>query len=395
MRSTRRLRIAFVADTVHSASGGGIVSAEQFVAALRAEHDVVTVSADGDAPLPALRLPAKAMEQMHFVMARPDRAALARAFAQVDLVHLQFPFWLSFVALDQARQMGLPVVAGFHVQPENVLRNVGLHAGWLNEALYRLLVGRLYDRVDGVICPSEFARDKLVSHGLHVPTFVVSNGVSPDVEAFLGEGTRALRSPGNARLLTVLAVGRLAAEKRQDVIIDAVRLSRHRDRIRLVLAGRGPREAELRAQAAALPNGAEIGFLPRETLLGEMIAADVFAHASEVELEGMAVLEAMRAGLPTLVADAPESAASGLALGPEFLFPAGDAKALAERLDALLDSPLRMQSAARRQVQRARAYHFDRSVQVLVAAYRSVLDARASANGEVDRRQFDAHLSPI
>jgi glycosyltransferase involved in cell wall biosynthesis len=98
------------------------------------------------------------------------------------------------------------------------------------------------------------------------------------------------------------------------VIIEAVRLSRHRDRIRLVLSGWGPREDELRNLASRLPNGAEIGFLSREQLVEDYGAADLFVHAGEVELEGMSVLESMSAGLPALIANAPESAASTLAL---------------------------------------------------------------------------------
>ncbi len=360
MPSSGRLRIAFVADTVHSASGGGIVSGEHFVAWLREAHRVVTISTDGDQAVPRLHLPVKAMSEMKFVMARPDRAVLARAFLGVDLVHLQFPFWLSFAAADQARRMGLPVVAGFHVQPENALYNVGLRSQWLSDALYGVLIRRLYDKVDGVICPSPFARGKLLSHGLRARTFVVSNGVSPDVQAAMAARPPRARVPGIDGRVTLLAVGRLAAEKRQDIIIEAVRRSRHRERIRLVLAGRGPREEALRAQAQLLPNGAEIGFVPRDALLEELAGADLFVHASEVELEeGMAVLEAMSAGLPTLVADAKESAASDLALGPDFLFPAGDASALAGRIDGLLDSPLGMQAAARSQRARARAYDFE------------------------------------
>ena len=59
-------------------------------------------------------------------MARPDHAVLARTFSQVDIVHLQFPFWLSFAALAEARRANKPVVASFHVQPENALLNIGI-----------------------------------------------------------------------------------------------------------------------------------------------------------------------------------------------------------------------------------------------------------------------------
>jgi 1,2-diacylglycerol 3-alpha-glucosyltransferase len=377
-----RLNVAFVADTFHSNSGGGILSGEYVVNRLRRDHKVVTVGTDGDDALPSFQLPLRAMQKSGFVMAKPDRSVLAKAFAKVDLVHLQFPFWLSFAALDEARKLGLPVVAGFHVQPENALFSVGVRSQWLNEHIYRVLVNRFYNKVDGVICPTPFAAEKLKSHGLTAPTFVISNGVPPDVaEAMASHTNAAPRSPDGKFL--ILAVGRLAAEKRQDVIIEAVRLSRHRDQIRLVLSGAGPREAELRALASALPNGAEFGFLSRETLLDRFRTADLFIHASEVELEGMSVLEAMSAGLPALIANAPESAASSFALNEDFSFPAGDAIALSAKIDALIDDRTKLEAAREPYRQRAHQFDFNASVEKMVSVYRSVIANRHNARSVV------------
>lgn len=368
------LRVAFVADTLYSPAGGGILSGQYVVDRLRRDHEVVTVASDGDTTLPAFQLPVRAMREMRFVMAKPDREVLRSAFARADVVHLQFPFWLSFAALDVARQLGLPIVAGFHVQPENALLSVGIRAQWLNNAVYKLFVKRFYDRVDAVICPTSFAEEKLRSHGLRARAYVISNGVPPDAAAASRLSTR--RPPDADAPFFILAVGRLAAEKRQDVIIEAVRLSKHKDRIRLVLAGGGPRQEELRRLAQALPNGAEIGFLPRETLLRYLVEADLFVHASEVELEGMAVLEAMSAGLPVVVARAPESAASAFALDEDFSFPAGDAGVLSRRIDTLLEDRTKLQAASEPYRERARRFDFEASVDKLAAVYRTVVEQR-------------------
>jgi 1,2-diacylglycerol 3-alpha-glucosyltransferase len=368
-----RLRVAFVADTLHSHGGGGILSAEYVVAALRREHDVMAVASDGDDVLPSLDLPIRAMREMRFVMARPDRAVLARVFANVDVVHLQFPFWLSFAALEEARRLHRPVVAAFHVQPENALHNVGIHSAWLNDSIYRVLVNRFYNRVDAVVCPTAFAAQKLRDHGLTTPTAVISNGIPPDVARAMAANPPT-RGPRTGPFF-ILAVGRFAAEKRQDVIIEAVRRSRHRDEIRLVLGGWGPREAELRRLASGLPNGAEISFLSREALLEDYRTADLFVHAGEVELEGMSVLESMSAGVPALIADAPQSAASKLALDG-FSFPAGDAATLAAKIDALIENPARLDAARGLYRERARQFDFDASVNKLVELYRSVIDGQ-------------------
>jgi 1,2-diacylglycerol 3-alpha-glucosyltransferase len=375
MSSNPRLKIAFVADSLHSHSGGGILSGEYVVDRLRRDHDVSTVASDGDDVLPALELPIRAMREMRFVMAKPDRALLARVFAKVDVVHLQLPFWLSFAALEEARRLHRPVVAAFHVQPENALHNVGIHSAWLNDGIYRVLVNRFYNRVDAVLCPTEFAAQKLRDHHLTSPTAVISNGIPPDVAQAMA-AKPPVHGPRTGPFF-ILAVGRFAAEKRQDVIIEAVRRSRHRDEIRLVLSGWGPREAELRRLASGLPNGAEISFLSREALLEDYRTADLFVHAGEVELEGMSVLESMSAGVPALIADAPESAASKLALDG-FTFPAGDSATLAAKIDALIENPARLDAARQQYREHARQFDFDASVAKLVALYRTVIDGAAS-----------------
>jgi len=375
MATQSRLRVAFICDTLHTTAGGGVMSGEYVVERLQRDHDVVCLSADGEDALRPLRLPIRALREMHFVIAVPNRTRTLRALASADIVHLQLPFWLSFEVLKEARKLGLPVVAGFHFQPENALHNVGIHSSTLNELLYRFMVTHFYNRVDAVVCPTPFAEEKLRAHGLTTKSFVISNGVPPDVARATARAAPHV-AHGSREPFFILAVGRLAYEKRQEVIVEAVRLSRHRDRIRLVLCGSGPCEAELKELALALPNGAEIGFVSRDELLSDLSRADLFVHASDVELEGMAVLEAMSAGLPALISDAPESAASAFALNDDFRFAAGDALALSRKIDALIDDPAKLEAARGEYRKRAHAFDFDASVRKLVEVYRWAIERR-------------------
>jgi glycosyltransferase involved in cell wall biosynthesis len=373
-----RLRIAFVTDTFEDGESGGTISALRFVQALRREHEV-TVLATGGRPgpgrvvLPGFQLPLHAMRANRFTMGVPRRALLAPAIERADVVHLQFPFWVSFAALACARRAGVPVLAAFHLQPENMLWNVGVRSPRLVRALYRFWVRRFYDGADAVLCPTPFAESLLRRHGLRVPTFVVSNGVSPSIRR------RALpRDPA----FTIMMVGRLAPEKRHDVVLEAIARSRHADRIRLVIAGAGPLEQDIRRRGSALVHPPEMtGFITDPARLERLYnTASLFVHASDVEIEGMAVLEAMSCGLPVLVADSPDSASARLVPGPDCRFAGGDAADLAARIDHLIEHPEELARLRERVYRAAQGYSFDASVRRLVDVYRRVIGTQHVAS---------------
>ena len=94
----------------------------------------------------------------------------------------------------------------------------------------------------------------------------------------------------------------------------------------------------------------------------------------------MAVLDALGCGLPALIADSPASAARELAVSPELLFQAGNPADLAHRLDALLESPERLEAARGRCGELARARAFPLSLARLEALYQDLVSARAAAS---------------
>jgi glycosyltransferase involved in cell wall biosynthesis len=205
---------------------------------------------------------------------------------------------------------------------------------------------------------------------------VISNGIPP------GFAPAPLERPARHRgKLLVLAVGRLAREKRLDVTLEGVRRSRHADRIQLVVTGRGPEEAEVRRLAATLPLPAEVGFVSEGELRRLLATADLLVHSSEVELEGMAVLEALACGTPALVARAPGSAAQQFALSDDFLFEPGDPDDLARRLDLLVEAPERLRESRAQALALAGRHRLEDSVRQLEALYLRVAGRRSAVPG--------------
>ncbi|HSN13574.1 MAG TPA: glycosyltransferase [Anaeromyxobacteraceae bacterium] len=373
MAPGRRLRIAFATDLIDGVRNGGVMSAKRFVEALRERHDVTVLAAgpkgDGVAPLPAFTVPpfGRIMREMGFSFAWPRGATLEQVIGEADVLHVQFPFLLGMRATAVARRLGTPVVAAAHIQPENMFLNIGIRSARLVEGTWSLFLHTVYERAEVVVCPSEFAREELLRRGLAVPTEVISNGIAPMFSP--GDADRRARPDGRFLLL---AVGRLAREKRLDLVVEGIRRCRHASRIQLVVVGKGPREASVRRLAAALPVPAEVRSVPDEELLRLLRAADLLVHASELELEGMAVLEALGCGLPALIADAPGSAARHLALADDLRFAPGDPGDLARRLDALLDDPSRLAALRARALDAARGRSLAASVARLEAVYQRV-----------------------
>jgi 1,2-diacylglycerol 3-alpha-glucosyltransferase len=393
MPTPRRLHIAYAVDTFDGVKTGGVISARRFIAALRERHEVTVIaggpSSEGRVGLPRFTIPpfGRVMREMGFIFAWPSARVLEPVLRRADVLHVQFPFYLGIRAAALARAVGTPVVAASHLLPENMLHNIGVHSEKWVDRTWRFFISALYARADHLVAPTAFGLEQLRRRGLTVPADVISNGIPPQFHP--GPAEREARYQGR---FLVLVVSRLATEKRIEVIIEAVRRSRHAPAIQLVLCGHGPEAERLRRLSATLPVPAEIRVVEEDDMPALMRSADLLVHAAEVELEGMALLEALGTGLPALIAEAPLSAASRLAIGAEFRFPAGDTEELARRIDLLIDHPERLAAAREASVAAARGMRLEDSVARLEAIYQQL--ARPLLASGLAARAAPATTSP-
>lgn len=203
---------------------------------------------------------------------------------------------------------------------------------------------------DLTVCGSRWQRDKLRAHGVarveHLPFGIEDGRFSP---ALRSEAKRAELLAGRTGPL-VLAIGRLAVEKRWDVVLEAyARLATQHPGATLVVLGDGPERAMMQAQVRGRDDVRFLGFdRDRERLAVTLASGDLLLHGCPFETFGLGVAEAIASGLPVVVPDAggaaeqapPESAA---------MYPAGDAEACAAAALELLAAPreaLRERAAA-------------------------------------------------
>ena len=342
MKDHDRLTLALVLDSFGNRGNGTSNSAIQYAQGLEALGYRVRLVGVGSTDYPARvhRIPlvsrVAARQQMSF--ARPDPELFRRAFAGVDLVHIYEPFAFGRAALAQARSMGIPVTAGFHIQPENITYSAG-PLRWMpgvDAAIYRLFRFWLYDHVRHIHVPTQLTADLLRSHGYKACLHVISNGYQPRFN--FGDRYERQRS---GRLIQVVASGRLAREKDHLTLIRALALCRNRRRIRLTIAGTGPMERRLKVEAARQLDGMQIsiGFHQNVTMPDLLRQADLLVHPSIADLESVSVLEGMACGAVPIIARSSLSAAGHFALTQHSLFPVGNAQALASQIDWWVDHP--------------------------------------------------------
>lgn len=371
------MKIAFVIDVFDTQNNGTTISAVRFVERLRARgHEVRAVTTgkpgEGKFIVPEMTVPLfqKLIRAQGYVFGKTDPERIEQAFSGVDIAHFYTPLNLSIGAEKIARRMGIPTFAAFHLQPENVLWNIGLRRlPWLRHPVYRLLRILFYDKFAHIHCPSRFIAGRLREHGYRAKLHVISNGVDPAFSP--GPG---VRDPGWEGRFVIAMVGRLSPEKRQDVLIEAADRSKYRDRIQLVLAGAGPLEQRYRSLGRKLPNPPHIAYYAKDDLIGMLRGADLYVHASDIEIEAISCMEAFACGLVPVIANARESATPQFALDERSLFRAGDPDDLARRIDWWLENPEERARMAERYARAADTMRVERSVEAMEKVYERVIE---------------------
>jgi glycogen synthase len=179
---------------------------------------------------------------------------------------------------------------------------------------------------------------------------VVPNGIDParwTVPRRARAAARERHAPGDP---LVVFAGRLTYEKGLQTLLDCLPgLRRAQPGLRLVVAGTGPHEDELRRQARRLRVVRAVewaGFVADDELAALLAAADVAVVPSLYEPFGIVALEAAAARTPVVVAEVGglcDLVGNGLATGS---FTPGDPLSLTAAVRKVLDDPEAAQAAA-------------------------------------------------
>lgn len=339
----RFLRIVLVIDQYDIGNNGTTMSSRNLVNALRKRGHEVKILGMGlegkdKYVLPELHIPLATpiAHKQGMSFAKPIDSIIRQAFANADVVHFYMPFLpLGVKAKKIADEMGIPTTGAFHVQPENITYNCGLAKSKLApELIYKYFKKHYYDKFGNLHCPTKFIAGELERHDYKSDIHVISNGIDDCFTYEKNEKPEYLKDK-----FSILMVGRLSKEKRQDLLIEAVKLSKHSDQIQLFFAGKGPKQNKYISMGKKLKNKPIFGFYSKEELKQLISVCDLYVHPADVEIEAISCIEAFSSGLVPIISNSEKSATGNFALDKRSLFSCGSAKSLAEKIDYWIENP--------------------------------------------------------
>ncbi len=319
------------------------------------------------------------------------RAALHASRTQdFDIVHAHD--WLvTHAAVTVKQHLDLPLIATIHST------EAGRHRGWLpgdtSRTIHSVEWWLTYQARRVLTCSAhmkwevnrlfELPQDKteVVPNGVDLDTFAVDHDTAKLVRAHYGDGP------------LVVFAGRLVHEKGvQDLLEASATLRADHPKLRVVIAGEGSYETELRRQVDKLQLHDTVtfcGFVESGQLAQLMAAADCFAMPSRYEPFGMVALEAMATGAP-VVAGACGGLTEFIADGRTGLtHEPADPGSLARAISRVITDP----GAASRLRDNATAMlteHFtwDTIAKRTVAAYSSAIDQERQVEAELAAQEL-------
>ncbi len=309
-----------------------------------------------------------------------------------DVLHAHSPVLNALPALWVARKFGLPVVYEMRASWEDAAVDHGsTREGSLRYRLSRALETYALKRADAITTICEGLRADIAARGIDAGAVtVIPNAV--DVRAFEFDAPADPQLRCNLGLdgATVVGfAGSFYGYEGLDLLLDAAaQLAPQRPQLRVLLVGGGPQEANLKSQAQRLGIADRVRFtgrVPHAEVQRYYNLIDVLAYPRRsIRLTEIVTplkpLEAMAQGRIFVASDVGGHRELVRDGETGFLFPAGDAQALARTIDDVLARRGdwdRVKRQARRFVESERTWA--RSVARYADVYANVLARRAGA----------------
>lgn len=340
------MKVAVVCDVLGEENNGATHAGMNLIRSLKAKgHEVRIVCPDQDkkgvegyyvCPQRSFGPLNNYVKKVGVTIAKADENIIEDAIKDVDIIHLHLPFPMSNRAIKIAKKYDIPLTASFHMQAENFTSYFKMEKFKpVNTMVYKFIYNHTYKHVDAVHYPTDFIKDtfegrvKKKTNG-----YVISNGVNPACQR------KETKKPEHLKdKFVILSTGRLSHEKAQDVLIKAIGKSKYKDQIHLILAGQGTKRKMFEKLIKKEGISCQMGLFSRQEIVDVINYADLYVHPARIELEGIACLEAICLGKPTIVSNSKKSATKFFAVDEKCVFENNNPKDLAKRIDYMIENP--------------------------------------------------------
>lgn len=312
-------------------------------------------------------------------------AEIKKAFDefQPEVVHVQVSDPIGLSVVSYARKNHIPVVTTEHNQPE-VLTDPLKVPILIKKPVNVLLSSYFRNRQaksDFVTMPTMQAIENLIlssNKDFPVPVAAVSNGV--DLSDFKpgkvsSEIYKKYKIPKDKKI--VLYVGRVDPEKKVGLVIEAFNKACAKvQNIQMVIVGDGVDKLRLEKMVFGMGLNDRIQFLGRVLPpdLHELYrVGNVFATASEIETQGIVLIEAAASGLPLIAVNA--GAVSEVCINNKngFLCQPGDVYGVSEAMIKILGNDAMRKKFGEESVKIATEHDFEKTLDKFINIYKKVI----------------------
>ena len=356
------MRIAYLTQSYPPMISGAALAVEKLATAMAQRgHQVLVIAAsDRERPYHTYKdnLTIIRLSSIHNPMRAHQRFLLFPQFAiikalkkfQPDIIHVHEPLQTAWAGISYARQHKLPITMTVHQLPAfaaSYLPNLPILRQQI-ESLLWMYARALIKQFTAVITPSHNTSG-LLANFTGIKANTISNGIDlqrfhPPLSSDDGTATRTrLNLPSNVPIL--LHIGRLDTDKSVDKVIRAAAPAIRESEAQLLIVGDGCEKKSLMGLCHTLGIAQRVHFtnlISDHQYLSEIYRmASIFITASEIETQGIVLLEAAASGLPIVAVDATciseivHDQVSG------FLTMPGNIPDLSNRIITLLNNPER------------------------------------------------------
>lgn len=225
-----------------------------------------------------------------------------------DIIHLQTTMTIGIDAVLAAKLLKKPLVGSIHIYFTNSdflnFFKYKQAVKWVNKIALSY-INFIYERCDLLVSPSKLLIKELHNRGFKQEIYYLPNGLNPnDFKTLKDKDKARLKKEYGLKKKVVLHFGRLSYEKNVETLIKSFHqlVKKHSD-VSLLIIGDGPAKKSLLQLIRRLGIEKEVvltGFIDHKELLssGLLTLGDVFATASNMEVNPMVVLETMMYKLP-------------------------------------------------------------------------------------------------